>query len=202
MKDIRQLSNPKLANFQNFSWALSLGLITIGLGIFLFSLYTASLVGLRRQLGLVGGDLSQSVDVNQLYRGVVEVGSVPSCDYWRAIVRVPRYLFAEGEERLLLGRELAIERVNCAVAYLLAGNTERGVYTMLKAMRYEYGAVSLIGDLIKVDPGACQLLRTSSTYGFVEAYLEAVEGNARGIIEREYSEIQRISRQNLELCGL
>ncbi len=183
-------------------WVLNAGLLLGGLSIFLFSLYTASLSGLMRQLGLVGGDLSQSVDVNQLYRGIVEVGAVPSCEYVKTITKVPRYLLAEGEERLTLGRELARQRVECAMVYLLGGNTERGVYTMLKALRYEYGAVTMTQDWVRKDREACQQLQTNSAYGLVEAYLEAVEGSARGIIEREYAEVQRINRESAELCGL
>lgn len=189
-------------NSQNLGWLLTLALLIVGVSIFLFSLYTASLVGLKRQLGLVGGDLSQSVDVNQLYRGVVEVGAVPVCDYWRTVASVPRYLLAEGEERLQLGRDLSGARANCAVVYLLEGNTERGVYTMLKALRYESSAAQLLQNWASENKEACQYLQTNTAYGLVEAYLDAVEGSARGIIEREYGEIMRLNRQNAEVCGL
>lgn len=184
------------------NYALSAGLIVVGIVIFLFSLYTASLVGLRRQLGLVGGDLSQSVDVNRLYRGLVEVGTMPRCDYWKSILPVPRYTFARPIEKLQLGRELSSKRVNCAISYLLSGNSERGVYTMLKAMRYDLTGAQILNDLIRDDKNACGLLQTNSTYGLVETYLDSVEGNARGIIEREYSEVMRLNRQNSEVCGL
>ncbi len=177
-------------------------LLFVGLCIFLFSLYNASLVGLKRQLGLVGGDLSQSVDVNRLYRAVLEVGGVPTCEYWRSITPVPRYIFANDSDKLSLGRELSNKRINCSIEYLLSGNTERGVYTMLKAVRYELAGAQIMERTIKSDPGQCGALVTKASYGLIEAYLEAVEGSARGIIERDYEELQRLNRQNLELCGM
>ncbi len=184
------------------NYVLSAGLIAVGLIIFLFSLYTASLVGLRRQLGLVGGDLSQSIDVNRLYRGLVEVGSMPKCDYWRSILPVPRYVFAKPMEKLQLGKELSSQRINCAISYLLSGNSERGVYTMLKAMRYDINGAQILNSLIKSDRRNCGLIQTNSNHGMVETYLDSVEGNARGIIEREYNEAMRIDHQNSEVCGL
>lgn len=189
-------------NVHKLDWLLSLGLVFVGLSIFLFSLYNASLVGLKRQLGLVGGDLTQSVDVNRLYRAVLEVGGVPSCEYWRSITPIPRYIFAKDIEKLRLGRELSNQRINCSIEYLLSGNTERGVYTMLKAVRYELASAQIMEQTIKSDPSQCGKLQTNASYGLVEAYLESVEGNARGIIEREYEELQRVNRQNLETCGL
>lgn len=187
---------------KKMNYVLSAGLIVVGVGIFLFSLYTASLVGLRRQLGLVGGDLSQSVDVNRLYRGLVEVGTMPSCEYWKSIMPVPRYIFAKPLEKLQLGRELSSGRINCAISYLLAGNSERGVYTMLKALRYDLTGAQILNELAKTDLSICGLLQTNSSYGMVETYLDSVEGNARGIIEREYNEVMRLNRQNAEVCGL
>lgn len=184
------------------NYVISVGLIVVGIGIFLFSLYTASLVGLRRQLGIVGGDLSQSIDVNRLYRGLVEVGTMPSCDYWKSIMPVPRYIFAKPLEKLQLGRELSSRRVNCSLTYLLAGNSERGVYTMLKALRYDLVGGQIMNQLVKDNREVCGLLLTNSAYGMVEVYLDSVEGNARGIIEREYQEIMRVNRQNAEACGL
>lgn len=184
------------------NYLLVLFLLFVGFCIFLFSLYNASLVGLKRQLGLIGGDLTQSVDVNRLYRAVLEVGGVPSCEYWRAITPIPRYIFAVEVEKLSLGRELSTQRINCSIEYLLSGNTERGVYTMLKAVRYELAGAQIIERTIKSDTSQCGKLQTSASYGLIEAYLESVEGNARGIIEREYEELQRVNRQNLETCGL
>ncbi|GAB4026523.1 MAG: hypothetical protein Fur0011_2470 [Candidatus Microgenomates bacterium] len=183
-------------------YVISVGLVVFGIGIFLFSLYTASLVGLRRQLGLVGGDLSQSVDVNRLYRGLVEVGTLPTCDYWKSIVPVARYIFASPLEKLQLGRELSSGRVNCAISYLLSGNTERGVYTMLKAMRYDFSGAQILNELIRDNPKQCGLLQSNSAYGMVEVYLDSTEGSVRGIIEREYSEIIRLNRQNAEVCSM
>lgn len=184
------------------NYVVSAALVVVGIGIFLFSLYTASLVGLRRQLGIVGGDLSQSIDVNRLYRGLVEVGTMPSCDYWKSIMPVPRYIFAKPLEKLQLGRELSSRRVNCSLTYLLAGNSERGVYTMLKALRYDLAGGQIMNELVKENKEHCGLLLTNATYGMVETYLDSVEGNARGIIEREYQEIMRVNRQNAEVCGL
>jgi len=187
---------------KKLNYLISVGLVVVGISIFLFSLYMASLVGLRRQLGLVGGDLSQSIDVNRLYRGLIEVGTMPTCDYWKSIVPVPRYIFAEPLQKLQLGRELSSRRVNCAITYLLSGNSERGVYTMLKALRYDLAGGQIMNELVKENKEFCGLLLTNSTYGMIETYLDSVEGNARGIIEREYEEIMRINRQNAEVCGL
>ncbi|MBP9702278.1 hypothetical protein KBD69_01195 [Candidatus Woesebacteria bacterium] len=184
------------------NYLLVLFLLFVGFCIFIFSLYNASLVGLKRQLGLVGGDLTQSVDVNRLYRAVLEVGGVPSCEYWRSVAPIPRYIFAEDNEKMELGRDLSNQRINCSIDYLLSGNTERGVYSMLKAVRYELAGAQIMERTIKSNPSLCGKLQTNASYGLIEAYLESVEGNARGIIEREYEELQRVNRQNLETCGL
>ena len=70
----------RIERWYEVNWWLILLLVFVGVVIFFFSLYGASLSGLRRQLGLVGGDVNQSIDVNKLYRGVTEVGQVPRCD--------------------------------------------------------------------------------------------------------------------------
>lgn len=181
---------------------LYIALVIIGFLIFFFSLYTASLSGLRSQLGFVGGDLSQSVDINRLYRGVVETESTPICNYWESVAPVPRYIFASGDTRLVIARELSIARVECAIVYTLAGNVERGVYTLLKALRYEIAGLLYIEQQINNEMGDCSLYQPEYPLGLVESYLESVDGAARSIIEREYRETQRLRGKISEMCGV
>lgn len=184
------------------NWILLLGLVGVGTAIFFFSLYTASLAGLKRQLGLVGGDINQEVRVNRLYRTLLEVGSVPSCNYRQAVAAIPHYIFAQGAEKVGLGRELARMRVECALAYTLAGNAERGVYTMLKALRYDQAGLLLIEREISKDMANCTLYQTSVAVGYIEAYIESTTGVARGVVEREYAEVQRLNERIIEQCGV
>lgn len=186
---------------QKFNWWLVSGLLVVGMAIFFLSLYTASLAGLRRQLGLVGGDLRLSVDVPRLYRGIIEVGTVPQCAYWQSIVPVPRYIFAKEGEKLELGKVLAYRRIECAIDYTLSGNIERGVYTLLKAIRYQQAGLLLLEKGIANDKKMCNLYQSNSAFGYIEAYLEASTGSVRGTIEREYAELQRLAGQVVEMCA-
>lgn len=184
------------------SWLLHLLLITIGTGIFFLSLYSASLSGLRRQLGLVGGDINQEVETNQLYRTILEVGAVPNCNYRQAVLSIPEYIFAQGSEKITLGRELSRRRVECALVYTLSGNAERGVYTMIKALRYDQAGLLLIEREIERDRANCTLYQTRLAVGYIEAYLEATRGVLRAAVEREYAEVQRLNARIVEKCGV
>lgn len=185
---------------QNHSWVGLVLLLGVGLAVFAFSLYTASLAGLKRQLGIVGGDVASSIDNVTLYRGLLEEGQLQNCDYWSSIAAIPRYVVAKGEERLRLGRNLASARFYCAMDYILSGNAERGVYTLLKALRYEMSSLILVEQSIRKDRGACTWYQSSAAYGLVEAYLTATQGAARGVIEREYQEVQRLRNEVQQLC--
>lgn len=164
------------------------------------SLYSASLAGLRRQLGVVGGDVAVQVDVASFYRGLLEFGQWPRCEYWKSTITIPRYLMAEPEEKLALSRDLSTARLACAATYTLNGNAERGVYTLLKGMRYEQVALMTVEQRARIDKRICDQYQTSAGYGIVEAYLGATTGRVYGVIEREYSEVQRLIAVVTELC--
>lgn len=175
-------------------------LLLLGLLVFGFSLYVASLSGLMNRLGLMGGDLRESIDANELYRGVMEGGGIPECEWWVTTKMIPRYLFTPKEQRVELGLQLGKQRRNCAITYLLAGNTERGVYTLLKGMRYE--RVNLIELLRQMERGrrSCDPRLTTADLGMVEAFIEASRGNPRDVIYKEYEEIGQIRSRLEERC--
>lgn len=175
-------------------------MLGVGVVILLLSLYSASLAGLQRQMGIVSGDARRNVDINQFSRGLIEVGGVPDCEWWKASSAVPGYIFTSAEKRVELGRELARLRRNCAASYLLRGNAERGVYTLLKSLRYDQVQLIEIEREIDEDRSNCSKYQIEGEYGQVEAYLSAATGSAFSVIEREYRDILRLQGRLLELC--
>lgn len=178
---------------------LTFVLLLVGFGVFLFSLYVASVSGLMNKIGLIGGDLRQSVDTNKLYRGMQEYGGVTACRWWDTTKLIPIYLFKDKDERVELGRELGKERRNCAYNYLLAGNTERGVYTLLKGLKYERANLEVLLKIVEVDKAKC-LIEEVLNYGDIEAYLEAADGSAGIVIQKEYDEIGNMRNRLDEMC--
>ncbi len=174
-------------------------MLVVGLSILMMSLYSASLAGLQRQMGMVRGDVRQNIDVNKFYRGLIEVGGVAECEWWRATAAVPSYIFMDRSDRVELGRELARMRRNCAVTYILHGNAERGVYTLLKSLRYDQVQLLEVEREIDLDKGNCDKY-VAGEYGQVEAYLSAASGSAFNIIEREYRDVSRLQGRLIELC--
>jgi hypothetical protein len=175
-------------------------MLGIGFLIFLMSLYSASLSGLQRQMGMVSGDVRASIDTNQFYRGLLEVGGVPRCMWWKASSAVPGYIFKAADSRVELGRELGRLRRDCAVGYILKGNAERGIYTLLKSLRYDQVRLLELEREIDRNRESCGQHEIENDYGIVEAYLSASTGSAYSIIEREYRDVGRLQSRLVELC--
>lgn len=183
-------------------WNKILIVFMLGSGflIFLMSLYSASLSGLQRQMGIVSGDVRVNIDNNKLYRGLVDVSGIPNCKWWKASSSVPRYLFTPVSGRVDLGRELGKLRRDCAVEYILKGNSERGVYTLLKSLRYEHVRLLELEREIDADRSNCGQHEIEGDYGIVEVYLSASTGSAYNIIEREFRDVGRLQSRLIELC--
>ena len=113
---------------------------------------------------------------------------------------IPKYVFARGTTKLILSKEAAKMRVECAIVYTLRGNAERGVYTIMKALRYEQSGLLYLERIISEDRTNCSYFQTSVSLGLVEAYRESVEGSVRGIVEREYGEVMRLNGRIAEMC--
>lgn len=183
-------------------WNKILVIFMLGIGflIFLMSLYSASLAGLQRQMGIVSGDVRQSIDINVFSRGLLEVGGVPNCAWWQATIAVPGYVFTSSAQRVELGSELARLRRDCAVGYILAGNAERGIYTLLKSLRYDHMRLLEMEREVDRDRNKCGQHEIEGDYGIVEAYLSASTGSAHAIIEREFGDVNRLQGRLIELC--
>lgn len=177
-----------------------LGLLIFGLGVGLASLYFASLAGIMGKLGLIGGDLRQAVSANELARNIYEVGTSPSCDWWSSVHEVPRYMFLPASERIELGLALGQKRIECGVSYILAGNVERGVYTIVKGLYYERANHQEIWRLVGEDPANCSLFEPDREYGLLEAYLEASEGNTRESVASIFADVARLREKVRERC--
>lgn len=175
-------------------------LLLFGIGVGITSLYFASLAGLMGKLGLIGGDLRQAVRVNELMRSVYEVGTTPSCNWWSSVHDVPRYLFSTQDRRIDLGLELGTKRVECGVIYTLRGNVERGVYTMIKGLYYERANHQEIWRLVEENTENCKLFDHDRGYGYVEAYLEASEGNVRQSVASIFEDVSRLREKVRERC--
>ena len=183
------------------NWILIFGLLILGTGVFLVSLYFASIAGLRNKLGLVGGDLRTAVHPNELSRGAYEAGGIPTCDFKAAVVPIPQYLVARPEERVQLGLRLGELRIKCGIAYILQGNVDRGVFTLIKGMYYERANSQETLELVEHDRQQCaKLFDAERDYGYVEAFLEASEGNSRSVVESIYSEVRDVRGRVAERC--
>lgn len=180
---------------------LILALVLFGVGVGLTSLYFSSLSGLMGKLGLVGGDLSRAVRVNDLVRNVYEVGSPPECSYWESIKSVPRYLFmSKNGERVSLGLELGERRVGCGINYILDSNYERGIYTIVKGLYYERASHLLMLELVGQSKSNCDLFTPDRNYGFIEAYINSSEGNAERAVSGIYGAVVGLRESVAERC--
>ena len=103
---------------------LVFGLLCFGVAVGAISLYMSSLSGVMAKMGLVGGHFEQSIDTNQLARLFVEQNDDVNCSLWQVTKRVQAYLLAQGEDKVVQGRELGGVRV-IAGSTVQNRNTER-----------------------------------------------------------------------------
>jgi hypothetical protein len=175
-------------------------LLFFGVTVGLVSLYFSSLSGLMGKLGLVGGDLNQAVHTNDFVRNVYEVGTTPQCAWWDSVKAVPQYLFSPADSRVELGLVLAQRRTECGVVYILDGNIERGIYTLLKGLYYERANHLELLRLVEKDTSYCTLFDDHRSYGYIEAYLQSSEGNARDSIAPVFAEVEGLRQSVSERC--
>ncbi len=177
-------------------------LVVSGFLVGFVSLYFSSLSGVMSRLGFVGGDLTREVRVNDLVRGLRDIPNKPSCDFWGAITPVPSYLFASGERRVLLGFSLGYERVVCGAHYIISGNAERGVYTILKGIYYLRSSYLELGKSIPQSPALCTLREGDMVDPWVAAYLFASRGTAHDVIYNAWREVSEDRAHVAELCNV
>ena len=175
-------------------------LVIVGVCIGFVSLYFASLTGVMSRLGFVGGDITREVRVNELVRGVRDIPGRTTCDAWQAILPVPTYLFDSRQARIPLGFTLGYERVVCGVGYTISGNTERGVYTMLKGLYYVRSSYLDLGNYAARDSSLCLTRQADLVDPWVGAYLAASHGKVHDVIANVYQEIQEERAHVAELC--
>ncbi len=166
------------------------------------SLYFSSLSGVMNRLGFVGGDLTREVRVNDLVRGLRDIPDKPSCDFWGAIAPVPSYLFARGEQRIVLGFTLGYDRVVCGTHYIISGNAERGIYTILKGIYYLRSSYLELGKSIPQSPALCMLRGGDTVDPWVAAYLSASRGTAHDVIYNAWREVFEDRAHVAELCNV
>lgn len=194
-------TNQKFSNVHKLNYLVMALLVTIGVGVGAVSLYMASLSGVMRKMGLVGGDFSQSVDTNELARQMMFQKKDTECGIWQNAVPVPRYLFSKGEERVRYAGELGGERIICGVRLVQRGNVERGVYTIVKGLYYLRSHYSEMRNLIQNNRDKCSLLQSPDYERWVEGYLNATEGRVHELVLDVYKQVQ-IGRAGIEeLCS-
>ncbi|HBD02464.1 MAG: hypothetical protein UX38_C0001G0109 [Microgenomates group bacterium GW2011_GWC1_46_16] len=176
------------------------GLVAMGVSIFVISLYLASITGVMQKMGLVGGDVSRAVKQEVLVEVVAEAGGIPQCDYWEAVKMIPQYLTTSPSRRIKLGLQMGEVRIACGVVYSLQGNVERGVYTLIKGLYYERTNTQELLKLVESDKQNCVLFSADRNYGYVEAFIEASEGNARIAVENLYREVGEVRGSVAERC--
>ncbi len=165
------------------------------------SLYMSSLSGVMAKMGLVGGHFEQAIDTNQLARLFVEQNDSVDCSLWQVTKRVPSYLMSQGEERVVLGRELGGVRVICGIHLVQHHNTERGVYTIIKGLYYLKGHYTAMRVLVEVDPSKCLLLRTPDYSEYIEGYLVSTQGRVHEVVLDLYKQVVYARNRVEELCG-
>jgi hypothetical protein len=179
---------------------IALLLVMIGTGVGAMSLYTASVSGVMGKMGLVGGDFSQAIKVNELARQTLMLPDVVECGTFQVASKVPRYLFSKGEERVKLAGERGGERIVCGVKHVQDQNVERGVYTIVKGLYYLKTHYSELRVIISEDQTKCQLLADPHYERWVEAYLSSTEGRIHEVVLEVYKHVQESRARVEELC--
>lgn len=181
------------------TWAIIL-MLGVGISVGAFSLYTASLSGVKAKMGLLGGDIIQSLDQNQLSRNILSIDREYDCRTWHIAKDVPRYLVSKGEERTLITHELGGDRIICGVKHVKAGNVERGAYTIVKGLYYLRSHYIVLRDQIQNRAGSCNELEEPIIERWVEAYLDATEGSLHEAVYKVYKEVESARSGVEELC--
>lgn len=181
------------------TWAIIL-MLAVGVGVGAFSLYTASLSGVKAKMGLLGGDINQSLDQNQLSRNILSIDRDYDCSTWHIAKDVPRYLFSRGEERTMITLDLGGDRIICGVKHVKSGNVERGAYTIVKGLYYLRSHYIALRDQIQNGSGRCSDLEEPLNERWVEAYLDATEGSLHEAVYKVYKEVESARNGVEELC--
>ena len=176
-------------------------LVLIGIVVGMVSLYMASLSGIMTKMGLVGGDFSQSVDTNELARQMMFQKQDKACGVLTVAKHVPRYMLADGEERVRYAGELGGERIICGVRLVQRGNVERGVYTIVKGLHYLRSHYSEMRNLILSNRDKCHLLQSPDYERWVEGYLNATEGRTHELVLNVYNQVESERARVDELCS-
>lgn len=182
------------------NWLVYL-LVLLGFVVGGMSLYMASLSGVMAKMGLVGGDFRQSIDSNELARQLRGREEVVDCGIVQVAKQVPAYLFARGEERVVLAGELGRERIICGIRLVQSGNVERGVYTLIKGLYYLEGQYREMRPIVESERSKCQLLTKTEYESWVQGYLQSTEGRAHDIVYDLYKQVERERGRVEELCS-
>ncbi len=181
------------------NWGIAL-LLMMGIGVGVVSLYMASLTGVMAKMGLVGGDIAQSIDTNELARRTRGMESQYRCDIWAVTRAIPNYWRLRGEGRVEAAKELGQERIECGIRYVRAGNFERGIYTMVKGLHYLRNRHGELRVSVAQASSKCGLVGAPIYEGWVEAYLTSAEGNAQRVVLDIYKQVE-VERAGVEeLC--
>ncbi len=176
-------------------------LILMGVGVGIVSLYMASLSGVMGKMGLYGGDFSQSVRKNDLARALILQKQSVECGVWQAVAPVPSYLFSSGEQRVELAKSLGGKRIICGVVSVRDGNTERGVYTIMKGLYYLRSHYDEMRVIVERDKSKCEILGSPEYERWIESYLMATEGRVYDVVLELYKEVEGSRGRVEELCG-
>ena len=179
---------------------LVLVLVGIGGGVGTVSLYMASLSGVMTKMGLVGGDLRQSVDVNEMARQLRSMEEQPNCGVVAISKKIPYYLSLRGVGRVELAGELGRERIGCGIKYVQSGNVERGIYTLVKGLYYLKNQYGELREIVKMDTAKCSLLGNTRYESWVEGYLLSTQGRAHQVVLEVYKQVESERARVEELC--
>lgn len=175
-------------------------LVSVGVSVGIISLYMASLSGVMGKMGILGGDFSQSIDVNELARQLISQKQTVDCSLWNVSKHVPNYLFSKDIERIELSGELGGQRIACGVKHVKNGNVERGVYTIIKGLYYLKSHYTEMRSLIQADRNQCGLFKNLEYERWVEGYLNATQGRIHDVVFDIYKQVENARAGVEELC--
>ena len=179
---------------------LVFALLLVGLLVGAMSLYMASLSGVMGKMGLVGGDFSQSIKINELARQTRSLPQGINCGTWNVIKDVPSYLLSTGDKRVQLAGKLGGVRIICGIKLVQSANVERGVYTIIKGLYYLKTHYSEMRTLVEADHNKCNLLTDPTNERFVEGDLMATEGRVHEVVLSVYKQVEGARARVDELC--
>lgn len=175
-------------------------MLFVGFLVGLFSLYSASNIGVMQKMGIYGGEFNNSIKFNELSRRLRSESDDQNCGMYAVVSDIPGYFMSKGEEKIRLGGLLGTKRVICGIRLVQEANVERGVYAMIKGLFYLKNEYNSLRILVQQDREKCRLLDSPEYERWVENYLLSTEGRIHEVVYDLYKQVEAERNGVEELC--